>query len=220
MNGIVSSGPHGHATSVPHLVGLLQELHVKDIVHIRVVGIVDMAIFRDFVYDTHQHKDLIALAATVEEAFLAAEPKRMVLLITIASDAADNALGVNRGHQHGVLNGAEGANEGGRLQVLVELNDSKGMLNVFAHGRETHVAAKLFVVLLRQILWVQDCGFGADTPVPIGIQEAQAVRIHGHQLLHVLWHGLGVELKVFWQHTPPVAVTAPGIKLACHCTRS
>merc|ERR1719215_496073 len=106
VQGIVGEGPIDHAACVPHLVALLQQAEVVHVLDIGVDG-VDVLVLWELVHNANQHENLIALAASVQEALAASEPQRDVLAVTSAADAADNALRVDRGHEHWVLDGAE-----------------------------------------------------------------------------------------------------------------
>mmetsp|Transcript_47160 Transcript_47160/g.106035 ORF Transcript_47160/g.106035 Transcript_47160/m.106035 type:complete len:288 (+) Transcript_47160:49-912(+) len=211
---IVGRGPHDHPSAVPDLVALLQERKVKRVLHVR-VDRVDLALrLRQLVHHAHQHEDLVTLTAAVEETLAAPEPEGHVLAVPVAADAANDALRVDGRHKHGVLDGAEGPNEWRRLEVLVELDDSKDVLRLLVDNGEAHVTAQLLVGLLGKVLWVHDGALCADAPVPVGVDEAQVVGVAGHQRLHVLRHRLGVQLKILRQHTPPMAVVTPGLELA------
>merc|ERR1719189_1207815 len=88
------------------------------------------------------------------------------------------------------------------------------MLRALIHDGKSHIPAQLLVGLLGQILWIHDCALRADPPVPIGIDETQAVWIAGHERLDVFWHRLGVQLEILGKHTPPVTIATPRLELA------
>mmetsp|Transcript_38488 Transcript_38488/g.114301 ORF Transcript_38488/g.114301 Transcript_38488/m.114301 type:complete len:262 (+) Transcript_38488:316-1101(+) len=212
MDRVVTQRPVDHAAGVPNLVALLEQAEIKDVLDIRVGR--GGVLIGELVLHAHQHEDLIALTAAVQEALATPEPERHVLGVARAAHATDDALSADGGHQDRVLDGAEGADEGRGLQVLVELDDAQDVLRGLVHSGQAHVAAELLVGLLRQVLRVHDRALSADPPVPVGVHEPQLARLARHQALHVLRHGLRVELEVLGEHAPPVAVAAPGLELA------
>merc|ERR1740120_207107 len=217
VESIISQGPVDHTPGVPDLVSLLQETEIVDVLNVRIDG-VDVFVVGELVHDSHQHEDLVALTAPVEEALAATEPERHMLTVSDTSAAADHALGMDGRDEHRIFDGAERPNERRRLQVFIQLDDAKNVLSTFVLDGETHVAAELMVILLGQILRVHNSALCADSPVPIGVDEAQAVWITGHEGLHILGHGLGVQLEVLRKHTPPVAVATARLELACRCS--
>mmetsp|Transcript_3655 Transcript_3655/g.8510 ORF Transcript_3655/g.8510 Transcript_3655/m.8510 type:complete len:291 (-) Transcript_3655:70-942(-) len=213
VEGIVGQRPVEHAARVPDLVALLQEAEVVHVLDVRVQG-VDLLVVGQLVHHTDVHEDLIALTAPVEETFAASEPQGNVLAVPSATSAAHHSLRVDGGDQDGVLDGSEGADEGGGLQVLVQLDDTQDVLRSLVHNSETHVTAELLVGLLGEVLRIHDGALGADAPVPVGVDEPQALGVGGHQALDVLGHGLGVQLEVLREHSPPMAVSSAGLHLA------
>mmetsp|Transcript_40952 Transcript_40952/g.76223 ORF Transcript_40952/g.76223 Transcript_40952/m.76223 type:complete len:274 (+) Transcript_40952:3-824(+) len=215
MNRIIACWPQDHATGIPYFVTLLQECSVKDISDIRVSRC--LWILWNLIHHTDQHEDLIAFAAPVQEALAAPEPERHMLLITIASSAAHNTLRSDGGHEHGILNGAERADERRGLEVLVQFDDAKNVPSTRCNHRETHITTELLVALLWEILRIHDGALRTNAPVPVGVDEAEVGGIACHQCLHILWHGFRVQLEILWQDTPPVAVLTPCIQLARCC---
>mmetsp|Transcript_44747 Transcript_44747/g.95349 ORF Transcript_44747/g.95349 Transcript_44747/m.95349 type:complete len:215 (+) Transcript_44747:24-668(+) len=172
VESIVAERPIGHAAAVPHLVALLEKLEVEDILDVGVDGVDLLSLLGELVHHAHKHEDLVALTTSVEEALTATEPKGHMLTVPSAATATHHALGVDGRHQHRILDGAEGANEGGGLEVLIKLDDAQDVLCRLVHNREAHIAAKLMVRLLRKVLWVHNGALCTDAPVPIGIDEA------------------------------------------------
>ena len=188
---------------------------IKDILHIWINGVDLSTLFWQLVQDSDQHEDLVTLSTTVQETLTAAEPKRNMLVVTSSASASHNALRMDGRDKHRILNGSERPDEGWGLQVLIELNYTKDVLSSLVHNCQTHVTAQLLVGFLRQVLWVHNGALCTNPPVPISINEAQVVRIAGHQWFHIFWHWFCVELKVFRQDTPPMAVATPSLQLAC-----
>mmetsp|Transcript_75882 Transcript_75882/g.197641 ORF Transcript_75882/g.197641 Transcript_75882/m.197641 type:complete len:290 (+) Transcript_75882:118-987(+) len=209
---IVGEGPIHHAAGVPDLAAFLQKGKVVDILDV-LVDWVDFLVLRELVHNAHKHENLIALTAAVEETLTAAEPQGHVLAVAGPATAADDTLRVDGRDEHRVLDGAEGADEGRGLEVLVQLDDTEDVLSSLVYDRESHVAAKLLVGFLGQVLRVHDGALCTDAPVPVGVNEAQRIRVGRHQGLDVLRHGLRVELEVLGQHTPPMAVAAASVHL-------
>mmetsp|Transcript_109174 Transcript_109174/g.213924 ORF Transcript_109174/g.213924 Transcript_109174/m.213924 type:complete len:256 (-) Transcript_109174:79-846(-) len=217
MERIVSERPVDHAAAVPDFVALLEEAEVVDILHVGVDG-VDVLALRQLVHNAHVHEDLVALATTVQESFAAAEPQGHMLAVASAASASDHTFCVDGRYQHRVLDGAEGPDERRRLQILIELDDAQDVLRLLVDDGEAHVAAELIVGLLREIFGVHDRAFGADAPIPVRVDEAEIVGVARHERLHILRHGLRVQLEVFRQHTPPMAVTPAGLHAARSCS--
>mmetsp|Transcript_9464 Transcript_9464/g.25675 ORF Transcript_9464/g.25675 Transcript_9464/m.25675 type:complete len:252 (+) Transcript_9464:271-1026(+) len=213
MEGIVRQRPIDHTARVPHLIALLQEAEVVHILHIWVDG-VDLLVLRQLVHHAHQHEDLVALTTAVEETLTATEPQGHMLAVPGAATAAHDALSVDGWDEHRILDGAERPDERRGLQILVELDDAQDVLRRLVHDGQAHIAAKLLVGFLGQVLRVHDGALGTDAPIPVRVNEAQGVGVAGHQGLHVLRHGLGVQLEILRQHTPPMAVATAGFKLA------
>mmetsp|Transcript_109173 Transcript_109173/g.213917 ORF Transcript_109173/g.213917 Transcript_109173/m.213917 type:complete len:256 (-) Transcript_109173:79-846(-) len=217
MERIVSERPVDHAAAVPDFVALLEEAEVVDILHVGVDG-VDVLALRQLVHNAHVHEDLVALATTVQESFAAAEPQGHMLAVASAASASDHTFCVDGRYQHRVLDGAERPDEGRGFEVLIELDDAQDVLRLLIHDSKAHVAAELVVRLFRQVLGVHDGALRTDAPIPIGVDEAQVIGVARHEALHILRHGLRVQLEVFRQHTPPMAVTPAGLHAARSCS--
>merc|ERR1712039_576097 len=134
-----------------------------------------------------------------------------MLVVAGASDTAHNAFGVDGRHEHRVFDCAEWTDERRGFEILVKLDYAKHMLSLRVHDSETHVTTKLCVRLFGQILRVHNRAFSTDTPVPVRVNESEFRRVASHQRFDILWHGFSVQLEVFWQHSPPVAVTTASI---------
>merc|ERR1719345_743266 len=110
-----------------------------------------------------------------------------MLGVTCATSAAHNTLHADGRDEHRILNGAVWPDEGRGFEVLVELHNAKYVFSFWIDCGQAHVAAELLVALLWEVLGVHDGAHCANAPVPVGINEAQVVRLACHECLDIFW---------------------------------